>query len=122
MRKRFLLGAAMVAAMLAAGPAAAAEAGFLDEYQDLPLAPGLAQAPGGLVFDTPGGRIVEGYAEGRVDRAAVLAFYGDTLPQLGWERTGTAGFRREGELLRLEFSEEGEQLVVHFVVTPAGTE
>lgn len=113
------LGALLAAAMLAATPAMAAEGGFLSEYEDLPLAPGLAQAGGGLVFETPVGRIVEGFAEGEVTRAQVLDFYADTLPQLGWERTGEAAFRREGEDLRLEFSREQGRLIVHFVVTPA---
>ena len=41
-----------------------------------------------MVFDTPAGRIVEAVASGAVTRDEVLAFYAETLPQLGWDEGG----------------------------------
>ncbi|SMH56729.1 hypothetical protein [Azospirillum agricola] len=67
--------------------------------------PGLSAAEAEpLVFDKPGGRIVQAVLSGAVPRNAVLAFYDQTLPQLGWRRTAERVFVREGEELRLEFT------------------
>lgn len=86
------------------GPAAWAEDRFVTGIDDLPLMTGLSPLAGqGVVFDAPGGRIVEAWAEGAVSRAAVLSFYGSTLPQLGWTAARPDLFRRNGETLRLEF-------------------
>ncbi|MDA0674781.1 MAG: hypothetical protein O3A88_00160 [Proteobacteria bacterium] len=124
---RLRLFAAALAFLLVAGwgargpmgsPATAAE-GFLSVIEDIPLAPGLTEAVGeAVMFDSPGGRIVEALAEGRVGRDAVTRFYSETLPQLGWQRVGT-GFRREGEELSLELSEPAGLLSVRFRLRPA---
>ena len=92
--------------------------------QDLPLMPGLEEdAQGRMVFDTAAGRIVEAYASGAVSRAQVLDFYAATLPQLGWRREGEAAFRREDEILVLEFSAgkagSAPALTVRFALSPA---
>jgi len=84
-------------------PALAAD-GFVPGVEDLPLMPGLSVLTGqDVVFDAPGGRVVEAWAAGQVSRQAVLSFYGSTLPQLGWTAAAPDLFRREGETLRLEF-------------------
>lgn len=84
-------------------PAYGAET-FVSGVDDLPLMPGLAALPTQtVVFDAPGGRIVEAWADGTVSREAVLSFYDATLPQLGWTAAAPDLFRREGETLRLEF-------------------
>ena len=98
---RRLCLALLVAATLS--PALAADR-FVSGIDDLPLMQGLSPLAGqGMVFDAPGGRVVEAWAEGAVARDAVLAFYGSTLPQLGWTAAAPALFRRDGETLRLEF-------------------
>ena len=121
---RFRLFAAAFAFVLAAAwgplgsPAAAAE-GFLSVIEDIPLAPGLTEAAGeAVMFDSPAGRIVEATAQGRVARDTVTRFYSETLPQLGWQRVGTA-FRREGEELHLDISEPAGLLTVRFRLRPA---
>src|SRR5215469_11521233 len=81
-----------------------AEDRFVAGINDLPLMAGLAPVAGqNVVFDAPGGRVVEAWAAGSVTREAVLSFYGSTLPQLGWTIAAPDLFRREGETLRLEF-------------------
>ena len=110
---------------LLVSPALAADA-FVAGTSDLPLMPGLRALPGdGTVFDAPGGRIVEAWAEGSVARDAVLAFYGATLPQLGWSAAGTDRFRREGEVLRLDFPMQAPRggrtpgtLLIRFYLSP----
>ena len=112
-------------AVLLVPPATAAD-GFVAGVDDLPLMPGLQGLPGdGTVFDAPGGRVVEAWAEGSTSRDAVLAFYGSTLPQLGWTPLEPGLYRREGEALRLEFPGNGPggrrnpgRLYVRFYLSP----
>jgi len=129
-RLRACLIAAVSAAVLAAGtPAvlaqqapAAGETEFVGDIEDLPLMPGLTEITGaGMVFDTPAGRIVQALASGNVSRAQVLAFYAATLPQLGWQPAGKATYRREAEVLVLEFPPPGDAggLTVRFALSPA---
>lgn len=116
-------------ALLAAAPMVRAggapkDAAFLSGIADLPLMRELdEQEASGLVFDTPAGRIVEAFATGPVSRAEVLSFYAATLPQLGWTAEGEARFRREGEVLSLEFPDgdaaaAGRALTVRFSLSP----
>ncbi len=91
---------------------------FLSVAEDVPLAPGLAERPGALVFDKPGGRIVEAEAGGSVGRAVVERFYRDSLPQLGWRAATSRVYERDAERLELSFSGQGGALVVHFAITP----
>lgn len=76
---------------------------FVSTIEDLPLMPGLVEEAGGMVFDSPGGRIVEAFAIGEVSQGAVRAFYGDTLLQLGWRPLGVGVYQREREILKVEF-------------------
>lgn len=117
MRKNLLL-ASLVAAVLGLADPAVAE-GFLGVYEDLPLAPGLTEVQGaGLAFDSPAGRIIEGYAKGAVTAGDILKFYATTLPQLGWTRETDTLYRREAEMLKLDTELEGRALVVHFTISP----
>ena len=102
---------------LAAAPALAAGA-FLAEFEDLPLAPGLTEQPGGVLFESPNGRIVEATAEGRVASHQVLAFYAQTLPQLGWVPVDETSYRRDNEILRIVVDGSRAPVSVHFSVAP----
>ncbi|MCG5242717.1 hypothetical protein [Azospirillum doebereinerae] len=125
---------AALAALLLAGPAlaglgslafpfdpahAAGASPFVPGLPDVPAMPGLDAAEAEpLVFDKPGGRIVQAVLSGAVPRNAVLAFYDQTLPQLGWRRTADRLFVREGEELRLEFTASGGRTSVRFTLNP----
>ena len=122
-RRHRLLAASLLAALILAGVGTAPTRGqvqsYIAEVEDLPLMPGLAEVEGaGVIFDKPDGRIVEAYAQGEVGREAVLAFYRQTLPQLGWRATGAATFRREREALSLDFLDGGGALIVRFTLVP----
>ena len=101
---------------------------FLSVLDDLPLMEGLIEDAGSAtVFDTARGRIVEAFASGVLKEGRVLAFYDETLPQLGWRRVASGMFRREGEALSLEFpfrrnSRPGSApvLTVGFRLMPSG--
>lgn len=115
---------ALAAALIVAVPSGPARtATFVDGFEDLPLMPSLRQeGERTLLFDSPYGRIVEAFATGRATRAQVADFYGATLPQLGWTRVAATVFRREGEVLRIEFPRPARGgapgLLVRFEVSP----
>ena len=118
-----LIAVLVIGIGLLAVPSQAQDSGFIEQVTDLPLMPGLSEVKdAGVVFDKPDGRIVEAYAEGDLKRDAVIGFYRDTLPQLGWTQAKAAGaaatFRREGENLALDFLDGGGALVVRFTLTP----
>jgi len=103
--------------LLAAAPVAAGD--FLPGFDDLPVMPGLSAVDGaGIVFDTPSGRIIEGYAAGAVTEDSVRRFYDETLPQLGWKRVRADAFRREGEQLTIDFKSKDKALTVRFTLSP----
>lgn len=123
-RARVILFALILAAAPVFALAAEGDRGFVTGFEDLPLMPGLTQvADAGTVFDTPSGRIVEAYANGRVAAQDVAAFYARTLPQLGWQRISDYRYRREGELLDLEIRAAGGDgsTAVRFYLAPNET-
>ena len=94
---------------------------FVAGIDELPLAPGLEEAPGAVVFDKPGGRIVEADATGDVSAAAaVRSFYDSVLPAFGWTAAGDLDFVRGGETLAIEIAERDGTLGVHFSISPRG--
>ena len=118
-RKAAVRAAVMIAMLTWAGVASAQDGGFVTEIPDLPLMPGLTElTEAGIVFDKPSGRIVEAYAQGPVQRAAVLAFYRESLPQLGWSPLGERGFARDGEKLLIEVIDDEAPLTLRFSLRP----
>jgi hypothetical protein len=111
----------ILACWMVAAAAFAAEA-FLAGFGDLPVMPGLRVVEdAGTVFDTPAGRIVEGYAAGAVARKSVRDFYRRTLPQLGWNQSGDEEYRREAEKLTIHFDGDDGALTVRFTLSPERT-
>jgi hypothetical protein len=81
--------------------------------------PGLKELPeSGLVFDKPGGRIVDAFAQGSMTPQSVIAFYDQTLPQLGWQREKLGAYLREGERLELDLGQDARGTTVHFRLFP----
>lgn len=94
---------------------------YLSTIGDVPLAEGLQELPdAGFVFDKPQGRIVQLTAshQAGVTQQALMAFYRDSLPNLGWQARqvapGLLTFFRRGEILRLTFTAD----LVIFDLTP----
>ena len=96
---------------------------FFSVINDLPLMAGLTEITGStLVFSKPHGRIVEVVAEGvknkEINKVKIFEFYTQTLPQLGWTRTGTSSWERESEKLFIKVSFEGRKIRAGFVLLP----
>jgi hypothetical protein len=95
------------------------DSGFVAGVEDLPLMPGLHEVEeAGTKFDSATGRIVEAYAVGQVEEADILAFYAESLPQLGWTMVDQTLFHRSGESLKIETSRENSEVTVHFSLSP----
>jgi hypothetical protein len=93
--------------------------GYVADVADLPLMDGLEEvAEAGMAFDKPSGRIVEAYAHGAVETAAVRRFYRRTLPQLGWRRLGPDRFAREDEELEIDYLGADGDLTVRYTLQP----
>ncbi len=123
-RRRFLGAFLFVLALgLFAGPGHGEEAAqprvYLRGIEDFPLMAALHELEeSGVVFDKPGGRIVLSMAQGQVTPGDVLAFYADTLPQLGWRMEKATRFTREGEVLDIEFEVGSSPTIVRFSLSP----
>ncbi len=117
-----LLARLVAVAVLLGAPAQAGEAIFVAGFDDLPLmAPLREMAGAGIIFDTPQGRIVERYASGATDAAAVGRFYRDSLAALGWQAAGPLVFEREGERLTITIypPDSAQRLTVRFSLAPS---
>lgn len=116
---------AFIAALVCAAPAFA-QARYFSAAEDLPLAPGLAEAGSGFWFHDPNGRILGVTASGPVEAEAVRGFYLETLPALGWALSPGAGAEdqfvflrgRERLALTIEAIDGGTQLEVRLFVQP----
>ena len=111
--------AVLVAVLIGFGGARAD--GFLSGFEDMPLMAPLVDVPDAKVtFDSAAGRIVIAVAEGQVEASAVLRYYRQLLPQLGWKVAAFGpGFVREDEYLVIDFpAREGSLTVVRFTLTP----
>ena len=86
--------------------------------------PGLSEdVDRALSFDTANGRIAEITALGPVEAGAVIDYYAQTLPQLGWKLDTLDRYMREDEVLNIDVAKvkgDNVQVVVHFRLSPAG--
>lgn len=99
----------------------AQEAGtaFLPPFEDLPLMPGFAPVQDStILFDAPGGRIMEAEAEGEILHGAALDFYAETLPQMGWQMQSHNLYIRDMEHLSLNLFNRAGKTVLRFYLTP----
>lgn len=121
-RRSVVVRAACLVALLATTPGGAADR-FFEGIDDLPLMPGLTEKAGERsTFDTAAGRIIARTAQGAVTPDAVLRFYGDTLPQLGWRLLASGIFTRGPEKLQIDFPARPagvHTLDVRILITPS---
>lgn len=99
---------------------------FFEMMDDIPLMPGLEEiADGALVFDKPGGRIIEAKAVSEMMAPeSITSFYETTLPQLGWNRqkhndSAVLYFARQDEVLTLKTERNEGLTILHLLIRPA---
>lgn len=100
--------------------------GFIATLYDVPLMNGMVEiTEEGSVFDTPSGRIAEAITIARADmtKEQVLAFYQQSLPQMGWVQQKSYEYTREAQLLTINIEERTHQgqpidLYVYFTLLP----
>ncbi len=117
--RKALSVSAILCLILVPAIANAADAFFTD-LEELPIMSGLAENQAAAVtFETASGRIIEVEASGAMKAEAVLTFYDETLPQLGWMRVGDGVFERDQERLTLMISDtESGRVLVAFSLSP----
>ena len=109
----------LVALLVAIATVVRGDESFIAGIEVLPLMAGLHELRDStIVFDKPGGRIVEATAIGAVPVADIKSFYLATLPALGWVAAGGLRFIREGEVLILTLDERGEGVRVRYSIAP----
>jgi ABC-type Na+ efflux pump permease subunit len=104
------------------GQQADSESGFIAYFDDVPLMKGLTELDDErVIFDTEAGTIAETVLVGKLTSVDILAFYTQSLNQLGW-REIEAGhspsrltFTRDKQVLSLRLFDAGEtkNLLVH---------
>jgi len=107
----------IMVALMSFSVTANADQAFFETLYDVPVMVGLNEAPDmSVTFDKPTGRISQAGARmGGLSKQAILAFYNETLVQLGWKAGGEGMYIREGETLTLSF--EGSE-TVKFLLKP----
>jgi hypothetical protein len=92
---------------------------FVPGFEDVPLMPGLSATDEPVQFDSPGGRIVETPTAGSGSASEVIAFYRETLAELGWQSINSLIYERQGERLTLSVAEPSSGHVeVRFSLAP----
>ncbi len=119
--RRILIPVALCAFLFAALSVRAET--FLSVLDDVPVMPGMAELTSEAVaFDAAAGRIVGAAIAGRqrpgLDLGAVLAFYGASLPSLGWRAESPSRFVRDGEVLELAISSAKGRIRLDFGLRP----
>lgn len=92
---------------------------FLSVLPDVPLPANVIEiADSQIDFDSPDGRIIQVSAQGAMTKKAILDFYEETMPELGWEAISSNEFLREKERLTLEFSSQNQHIFIQFELSP----
>ena len=93
---------------------------FFQTLNDVPLMPGFYEMlDESVVFDKPGGRIVESTAVSEdVADQDIRDFYRQVLPQFGWGRVGDDTYVRQEESLTLNVENQNGHNIVRFMVAP----
>lgn len=106
----------------AAGPSSdtSAKAVFFEALPDIPVMPGFQDMTQSiLVFDKPGGQVVEASAwSTHVSADEVIGYYDQALSPLGWVRSGTGVYGRGGDVLRLEITKMAAGTILKVTVMP----
>lgn len=71
-----------------------------------------------VAFDTVHGRVLVSFAKSRESGEKILAFYKESLSQLGWKIKRDGEFLRGEEILNIDFIPDGDYLAIRFSLEP----
>ncbi len=71
-----------------------------------------------VAFDTVHGRVLVSFAQSSESEEKILAFYKESLSQLGWKINRDGEFLRDEEILKIEFLPDGDYLAIRFSLEP----
>ena len=92
---------------------------FVLGINDLPIFNEMKNMPESLVvFDTNEGRFVKTQISGNETLANATLYYSEILPNLGWEKIEDKKFKREKELLKVNYHKKDGLLYITFSVLP----
>ena len=117
---RTLYAVLMIFSLLIGFKSYAAESMFFESLYDVPIMPGLEEVPEmAMSFDKPDGRISQAAAIApQVERQDIMAFYQESLPQMGWQPSGHNHYVREGEELEISIEKTEASQIVRFLLKP----
>ena len=93
--------------------------GFISGFEDLPLMRGMTETTANNVaFDTVHGRVLVSFAQSSESEEKILAFYKESLSQLGWKINRDGEFLRGEEILKIDFLPDGNYLAIRFSLEP----
>ncbi len=92
---------------------------FISGFEDLPIMRGMTETTANNVaFDTVHGRVLVSFAQSSESEEKILAFYKESLSQLGWKINRDGEFLRGEEILKIDFLPDGNYLAIRFSLEP----
>ena len=92
---------------------------FISGFEDLPLMRGMTETTeSNVAFDTVHGRVLVSFARSSESEEKILAFYKESLSQLGWKTNRDGEFLRGEEILKIDFLPDGDYLAIRFSLEP----
>ena len=92
---------------------------FISGFEDLPLMRGMTETTeNNVAFDTVHGRVLVSFAQSSESEEKILAFYKESLSQLGWKINRDGEFLRGEEILKIDFLPDGNYLAIRFSLEP----
>ena len=93
---------------------------FISGFEDLPLMRGMTETTeNNVAFDTVHGRVLVSFAKSSESQEKILAFYKESLSQLGWKINRDGEFVRGEEILKIDFLPDGDYLAIRFSLEPS---
>ncbi len=94
---------------------------YVHSTEDLPVYEGFQPIEAkNIVYDSESGRIIDAsYFRSGISASDVKKFYVETLPQLGWKKTKTSEYTRDGETLKINIKELKGAVYLKFIIRPA---
>ncbi len=122
MRMRLYISGVLLIFLTMTGNVSAQE-NFIAGTQDIPLMDKLSiDISDDMNFDTPAGQLMVFEAKNtHYTGSDVLSYYRNTLPKMGWTKTGNNSYIREKDSITISIIREQKPSVVRFEIVSTNT-